>query len=355
MYIDIVYLGYNDFRIFKRGVENVIHFQSKSNNLRCKYYLFFNNKTEVFHRDNIIHIGVKNTLILKYIILNIILLKLKRKKVLIHSHNFLMSLFCVFKTNIFTVHDAIYYQRKSHKNKFRFLFYFIEKLVYMRCQKIHFISQYALKQSLISVHQLKRSIVIYNTTPFEGIDNKEKSIYKKDGTYNLFAVRGIQKRTRIDLLIDFADFIKNKKIHGKCVNIYIAGKGPLLEKYRILIKERKLDNIFLLGYVEEHTLVNYYKNCDMVIMPCEYAEGFGLPIIEAYYYNKPVIASNRCAVSEIIISPIFLFENTPIDIYNAIISSYNSGMDFKNYYLEKFSSLKIQDEFSKVYNSIADL
>lgn len=354
MYINIAYLGYNDFRKFKRGVENVIHFQSRSHNLRCKYYLFFNNKNEIFHRDNIIHIGIKNTFILKYIILNAVLIKLRKKRVIIHSHNYLMSLLSIFRTNIFTVHDAIYYQRKSNKDKFRYLFYFIEKLVYLKCQKIHFISQYALNQSLINHHQLKKSIIIYNTTPFEGIDNNEISPYKSNNSYNLFAVRGIQKRTRIDLLIDFASFIKDKRIYGKNVNIYIAGKGPLLEEYRNLIKERKLNNIFLLGYVDDQKIVNYYKNCDMVIMPCEYAEGFGLPIIEGYYYNKPVIASNRCAVPEIIISPEFLFENTPIDIYNTIINSHNN-MNFKNYYNERFSSLKIQEELSKVYNSIANL
>lgn len=129
MCINVIYLGYNDFRVFKRGVENVIIAQSKSSIIGYKYYIFFGKKNEIYRQDDIICISVANIFLLKYFLYNYWLWKIKRKKkTLIHSHNYIMTLFAIYNTDIFTIHDAIYYQRKSNREKHFFLFYLIEKI-----------------------------------------------------------------------------------------------------------------------------------------------------------------------------------------------------------------------------------
>lgn len=353
MCINVIYLGYNDFRVFKRGVENVIIAQSKSSIIGYKYYIFFGKKNEIYRWDDIICISVANIFLLKYFLYNYWLWKIKRKKkTLIHSHNYIMTLFAIYNTDIFTIHDAIYYQRKSNREKHFFLFYLIEKIAYMRIRKIHVISLYTLSQALINKRQKRKVVVIYNTTPFEDISIAPYEKVKDKKSFNLFAVRGIQLRTRIDLLIDFAEYIKGRNLHGKRVRIYLAGKGDLLEYYRKKVKEKKLDNIVLLGYVSDANIVKYYQECDMVIMPCEYAEGFGLPIIEGYYFNKPVIASNRCAVPEIICSQSYLFENTPEAIWNTLISVFNIEFDYREYYDKRFSSEQMVSRISELYQEM---
>jgi len=352
--INIAYLGNNNPFKFKRGVENVIDSQAKCIQTGLKYYIFFDDKKSVFRWNSFICIGIKNNFI-KYIVLNCILFILKkRKNVIIHSHGPVKTTMLLYRTDILTIHDAIYYQRKGLKQKYSFVFYIIEKIAYRKSRKLHFISQYAMNQALINKEQLNKSIIIYNTSPLEGYNEVSSSnqVLMKDDNYNLFAVRGIQSRTRIDLLVDFADYVKDKPIDNKNIVIYIAGKGDLLDFYRNEIKKRSLTNIHLLGFVPDEDLINYYKKCDMVILPCEHAEGFGLPIIEGYMYNKPVIGSNKCAVPEIIYSPIFLFENTPKGIFKTLNNIINHQNDYALFYEKKYSFKQYSIQMNKLYDSI---
>ena len=109
----------------------------------------------------------------------------------------------------------------------------------------------------------------------------------------------------------------------------------------------------MLGYVSDFELVNLYKKTDIVCMPAIDSEGFGLPIIEAYLFNKPVIASNVCAIPEIIFSKHFLFENNIYSLVNVICSLDSIGkIDFKNYYDIKFSNIIIMPQYFQLYSSL---
>jgi glycosyltransferase involved in cell wall biosynthesis len=89
-------------------------------------------------------------------------------------------------------------------------------------------------------------------------------------------------------------------------------------------------------------------------MLAEYGEGFGLPIIEGYLFDKPVIASRCCAIPEVIIDEVFLFDNHVDDIVDkisfAIHQSFN--YNFRNYYNIKFSNKIIFQKFSNLYSRI---
>lgn len=352
--MNIIYLGNNDPRIFKRGVENVILAQSQGFTQGLKYYIFFGERNEVFRWEDIICISIKKNW-KKYILLNLIIRRLKKKnKSLIHSHGPVRTLFCLYTTDILTVHDAIYYQRKGLQQRFYKIFYFIEKIAYSKSKKIHFISHYALSQSLYIPSKKNKAIIIYNTTPLESLLNSEVDIKNSpqsdDSSFTILAVRGIQKRTRIDLLIDFADYCKDKKLFGKKIILTVAGKGDLLNYYREKIRVKNLTNINLIGFVPDKELVNLYRSCDCVILTCDHAEGFGLPIIEGYCCNKPVIGSNKCAVPEIIIDKKFLFENDPQDIYRILGKVFEQNLDYKKYYNDMFSLGNYKKQFNNLYS-----
>lgn len=53
-----------------------------------------------------------------------------------------------------------------------------------------------------------------------------------------------------------------------------------------------------LGYVSDQDLVNYLAGADVFVYPSMY-EGFGLPLLEAFYYKVPVACSNTSAFPEI--------------------------------------------------------
>ena len=51
------------------------------------------------------------------------------------------------------------------------------------------------------------------------------------------------------------------------------------------------DRIILKGYVSKSDLRHYYRQCMTFIYPTHY-EGFGLPLLEAFHFNKPILASD---------------------------------------------------------------
>jgi len=341
----ICYFGFNSFFTHKRGVENVIDFQSKSMEFDQIYYIHWGTKTRVYKNNKFVCISVKHCYYWP-ILLNLILLKIRRKKkLIIHSHNPLFTFFSVLKTDIFTVHDGLYYLNKNYNNKLSFIFWIIESLVYYRCTKVHFISKYTKEQSLFG--KRNNFVIIPNTSHFEScVANINTKITKRD-KITILIVRSIEERARFDLLLQVAE-----KLFDKNYIFIVAGKGPLLQYYQNEIEEMKLKNIKMLGYVNDIELLNLYSECDLVLMIAEYGEGFGLPIIEGYLFNKPVIASNKCAIPEVIISKDYLFENDVESIIKSIEYTLNIQKEnYKDYFESHFTNSIVLSKFRDLYSN----
>lgn len=354
----IIYLGFNDFRQHKRGVENVILTQSQSFSLLQgnAIYIYFGSKKHVFKYKNITCIEVPKSLF-RFVQFNLILFYLSKKFIkrqdffIIHSHNYLLSFFLFRKTDIFTVHDGLYYYKKCEKAGVGLLWKLIEKSVYSRSKKIHFISDFSYSNSL-ATHPSYTSKVkkIYNTTPLESLYTRSLPLPFKSKKYNILVVRSIEKRANIELVIDLSKRLSQERIEAL---VTVIGKGPLLFHFINIVKNENLDNIQMLGYVEDEQLIKYYQDCDLVLVPCNYGEGFGLPVIEGYLFDKPVLASNRCALPEVIIDPQFLFENIPDKLLDMVenmvmappIFSYNA------FYLKHFSKSVIEAKYKSLYKS----
>ena len=338
----------------KRGVENVITFQSKSGFDSINYYVHWDDETKVYHYENFLCISIKNNSF-KFFVLNLILLKIKSRdnSIFIHSHNALMSMMSLLQTDLFTVHDALYYQNKAINHRLKHLFYLLERFLYKRVNYVHFISDYAKKMSLFASNT--NFTIIPNTSHLEGLRKRDQSVerpstnvaYRGTST-KVFVVRSIEERSRIDLLIKVAERLKETNFE-----LLIAGKGPLYTFYDQQIKTSKLKNIKLLGYVSDENLIDYYSACDIVLMPAEYGEGFGLPIIEGYLFNKPVIASNRCAIPDIICSDDFLFENTVEGIIEKLeFAKLKLKGQYRDFYDAKFSNGYILSQFRALYKNL---
>ena len=339
----VIYFGFNNPLIYKRGVENVILSQSMAlpENVK-KYYLFFGEKDEEFFWNDIKCISIKHDLF-RFFKLNTFLNKLCRNaECVIHSHNYLMSFFLLKKTDIFTVHDGLFYLSSQTDHKFKNIFKFIEKAVYKKSKLVHFISKFTKEESLYNKDNF---IIIYNTTPLEKVKVKFGKKIWDSKKVKIFTVRSIEERVNLELLIELAQRNKNFEIK-------VSGKGPLIEKYRDEIKNKKLDNIELMGFLEDEKIRQYYKDCDIVTVLAKYGEGFGLPIIEGYLHDKPVFASNVSAIPEVIINKEFLVENDVINLENKILNylKKNKSYNFKEYYYSNFGNDVIRDKYFKLYN-----
>jgi glycosyltransferase involved in cell wall biosynthesis len=58
------------------------------------------------------------------------------------------------------------------------------------------------------------------------------------------------------------------------------------------------DRVKLIGPASEQEKDWYYRHCEAFLFP-SYAEGFGLPVIEAMYHGKPVFSSDRTSLPEV--------------------------------------------------------
>ena len=73
------------------------------------------------------------------------------------------------------------------------------------------------------------------------------------------------------------------------------------EDIRMLCNSKDLhleDKVKFLGFVEDSDLPYFYNACRAFIYLSKY-EGFGLPILEAFYHGTPVVTSNVGSMPEV--------------------------------------------------------
>ena len=79
-----------------------------------------------------------------------------------------------------------------------------------------------------------------------------------------------------------------------------GGYGWMQEHFKQDIADMGLENdVVVTGYVSESDLANLYRYCYTFIYPTWY-EGFGLPVLEAMNFGKPIIASKVTSIPEIV-------------------------------------------------------
>ena len=82
--------------------------------------------------------------------------------------------------------------------------------------------------------------------------------------------------------------------------LVLAGYCP--PSYRAMldeiIRKEALTNVHFLGNVTEEQKALLFRQCDAFLFP-SLSEGFGLPVVEAMYFGKPVFCSRLTSLPEI--------------------------------------------------------
>lgn len=351
----VIYLGFNDPRLHARGVEYVI--QSQAGSVGRAYYVFLGGNSEVFRWGRLVCISVRKTSYWPFS-LNALIIGLKKRQpgTLVHAHNYLMALFLAKRVDIFTVHDGLAYLKGSMGSRSP-IWRLIEAVVYLKSKRVHFISDYA-KAMANPAFKYTRSITIYNTCPREKISTDADPSPVHSGAVKPYAliVRSIEERAGLDMVIQAAT--RFSKPNAEQLDFVIAGKGPLLAHYRDKVKASGLSNVTLLGYVSDSDLARLYQNARLTITPALYGEGFGLPVVESYFYGKEAIASDVCALPEVMIDRQFLFENTAEaltaklqDILCGRIQA--NAAACRSHYAKNFGAARYWQSFKAVYEGLA--
>ena len=165
-----------------------------------------------------------------------------------------------------------------------------------RSTAIAYISEYA-KSSTHQFFEVPKvpEYVIYNGNPMTDISIPQgfQPPFKPTKPY-LFSIGQITGRK------NFISVVR-MMVHLKDHQLVIAGKNSTSTAEEILSEAKKLnvhDRVFLIGNVSGDAKKYYFQHCDAFVFP-SLREGFGLPVIEAMRFGKPVFTSNNTSLPEV--------------------------------------------------------
>lgn len=227
------------------------------------------------------------------------------------------------KNQIVTIHDAaVCAVPQAYSKAFRYWYKFMYKILTVRLNKIFTVSEFSKKE----LHKyfnvpLEKIEVTYN-----GIDHM-KNIKPNEKIFSKFSI----EKNNYVLAVSSLNPSKNFKLILETakqmpeVNFVIAGGSNSK-----VFKDQGYEitsNIKFIGYVTDEELVALYKYAKCFVYPSIY-EGFGIPPLEAIYFDCPVILSN-------------------IDVFHEIYRN-------SNIYVKDLNELKIKikniDEIDKLYS-----
>jgi glycosyltransferase involved in cell wall biosynthesis len=82
------------------------------------------------------------------------------------------------------------------------------------------------------------------------------------------------------------------------------------------------ERVVFTGYLSDSCVARYYANADAFIFP-SLAEGFGLPVLEAFYHGAPLLAANATSLPEVAGDAALYFDPfDPGDIARAMVQFY---------------------------------
>lgn len=209
---------------------------------------------------------------------------------------------------VVTVHDLIYMSLQLRKvpTLYKKAGALYRKMVVpsavKKAKKIITISRFA-KNEICEYfpNSVNKIEIVYNSADFNNVplsEEEEVDFFKKNGinkSYILgFGALEVRKNT-LSLIKAFDMLPDNQKIDTQLV--LFGFRGFEQSKEQRYIQDNNC-NVVALGYISDKEKTTLYRNAKMFVFP-SFSEGFGIPLLEAFTNNCPVITSNRTALPEI--------------------------------------------------------
>ncbi|MDW8073627.1 MAG: glycosyltransferase family 4 protein [Nitrososphaerota archaeon] len=148
----------------------------------------------------------------------------------------------------------------------------------------------------------------FRLLPLDGVDYELFSTPRKElprlreqwSGQVLLTVGKLKERKGIDVALKAFKIVKQKIREVKYV---VIGRGDM-DRYRSLVSQLRLTDVFFIGNVSDGELAAFYQLCDAFILtPKRFGmdfEGFGLVYLEAGAAGKPVVASKHGGVVDVV-------------------------------------------------------
>ena len=206
-------------------------------------------------------------------------------------NNSILFCFCgtppVFLKNvIYTIHDLSFARYPDFFNfYYQFFYKHLVKIAYKRFLGIITVSTFT-KNELFDIYGIRKIFIVGNTVNhLHNIKKNTKLPSNLKNTDYYLTLGSIDPRKNIQQLIKV--FLQ-ENVNAKLVIIGAKNSVFAEQKYFDKLNSNK---IIFTGYLPDHKLASYYKAAKCFIFPSIY-EGFGIPPLEAIYYQTPVLLSN---------------------------------------------------------------
>ncbi|MDB5002325.1 MAG: hypothetical protein JWQ34_550 [Mucilaginibacter sp.] len=262
------------------------------------------------------------------------------------TDNFVPLIHLGYKT-IPVFHDAFFFETPEYYGKLWLWLY--KKTAIPAARRSPFVitpSAWAKKQINHYTHIVNDKLIVVHEGPKTLNNNLDttstkqllQSLSLKPQSYILH-VGSMFKRKNIPALI-YA-FNEVKKSGYPELKLVLAGPTPSTQidnDYKLIVNaidETKLQSeVVLTGYLPDAALAELYKNALMYVFP-SINEGFGIPVLEAFSYNLPVLVANNTCLPEIggdAVLPFDPFDTTDI---SAKIKQVLEGDDLRKDLIDK--------------------
>ena len=253
-----------------------------------------------------------------------------------------------FKTGLASTKNALIYELKH------LAFRYILKNQIIKAQKI-ITPTHSVANELIKIYgeRYKRKIIpVYEGVSYELIKNKEKKVNVENLKPFFIYVGNFYPHKNVDKLIKAFKLLKKIK-H----NLILIGPDDYFKKKLFnKIKQLELEDKIIFYHPQEiGELVYFYKNATALINP-SLSEGFGLPLVEAAYFNCPIIASKIPVFKELFGNNYLTFDPYQVDdIADKINHFLRKKMKF-NYQniIKKFSFREMAKKTLGIYKNVLE-
>jgi glycosyltransferase involved in cell wall biosynthesis len=251
-----------------------------------------------FRAENVIIRILYEQLVLPYL--------LKKNKVdVVYSPSVALPLFAMCK-KITCIHDLIPFQINKKFSKFRS--FYVKKITKMSAKtadKILTVS-FNSKREIEKRFRIpsEKIVVTYNGVSKALMNINKKSWREFKGRHNIpekyiLFVGTLEPGKNINQLIKAFKILMDR--YGYDHKLIIAGgKGWMFNSIYQEVEKNNLQKFVIFpGYVPMDALGLLYKNSDVFVLP-SLSEGFGLPALEAMYFETPVVISHDLALLEVV-------------------------------------------------------
>ena len=143
------------------------------------------------------------------------------------------------------------------------------------------------------------------------------------------------------------------------MGLVIVGNDEMLSTLQRTQLEQLKDKVLVTGWLSQAQLQSYYQQAKAVIFP-SLCEGFGIPVLEAFYYRKPLLLSNVSSLPEVAGDAALYFDpNQPDEIAETILRALPMNKKEQTYWaslgeerLKLFSWQKTADEIDNILTKI---